>query len=416
MVIVVALVMTAMIGAIGIAVDYALIYQARSSLQSAEDTAALASARELGLASTRPDDIQSIADEYIKINFKENRIVGGGAQEALILYTKVSDDRQMVTVDLSYDLKPLFANVFSDKLLPIRVSSTAALAGHQNVCVIALDPAQPSSLAVAGRSSVMANDCGVYANSTSPEAINLTHLSSLASTATFSSGGFNGPMDAFRPEPVTDSPAISDPLIDREPPAAGPCTTDKTDLVLVTDKILLPGTYCGGIKVRRNAIVTLEPGDYVIKDGMLAIMDNASLHGDNVGFYFMGDDATFYFGNTTQANLSAREEGPMAGILFFEDRAAPANRDFVIESRDAERFEGTVYLPKGTLIIKNDSRVGQLSNWTAIVANRFIAGRFNTLAKGPEVVINSDYGASSVPVPRGIAPQSGMPRLVSPDP
>ena len=104
---------------------------------------------------------------------------------------------------------------------------------------------------------------------------------------------------------------------------------------------------------------------------------------------------------STQVALTAPKSGPLAGILFFEDRKSEANREFIIRSKDAERFEGTVYLPKGKLIIDKASRVGQRSAWTAIIAKRIETG------KGPQVEINADYASSTIPVPEGIAPQGG---------
>jgi hypothetical protein len=96
----------------------------------------------------------------------------------------------------------------------------------------------------------------------------------------------------------------------------------------------------------------------------------------------------------------------LSGILFFEDRSAPVGRDFYIRSKDAELFEGVVYLPKGNLIVDKESRVGQRSNWTAIVA------RTIETKNGPFLEINSDYGGSDIPVPEGIGPTNGTVHLI----
>ena len=128
------------------------------------------------------------------------------------------------------------------------------------------------------------------------------------------------------------------------------------------------------------------------------------MQGENVGFYFDGAKATFDFGVSTQVNLTAPKSGSMSGILFFEARNSVANRDFVIRSKDAERFEGTVYLPKGRFVVDKASRVGQLSDWTAIIARQI------EIKNGPSLQINADYGASDIPVPNGIGP-TGTPRL-----
>ncbi len=45
----------------------------------------------------------------------------------------------------------------------------------------------------------------------------------------------------------------------------------------------------------------------------------------------------------------------MSGILFFEDRNSSGNRQFTIRSKDAEKFEGAIYLPKGALWIDKAS-------------------------------------------------------------
>ena len=99
-------------------------------------------------------------------------------------------------------------------------------------------------------------------------------------------------------------------------------------------------------------------------------------------------------------HLTAPKTGPLAGILFFEDRSTSKNRLFEIKSKDAERFEGTIYLPNAKLFIDKESRLGLTSNWTAIIANQIEIGQ------GPNVQINSDYASSEIPVPNGIGPSA----------
>ena len=118
--------------------------------------------------------------------------------------------------------------------------------------------------------------------------------------------------------------------------------------------------------------------------------------GEFVGFYLTGDDAVFDFGVSTQISLSAPKSGLLSGLLFFEDGDSIADRTFTIRSRDALQFEGTVYLPNGTLFVDKSSKLGLLSKWTAIIAKPVAIG------DGPELVINSDYEGSDIPAPKGI--------------
>jgi hypothetical protein len=219
--------------------------------------------------------------------------------------------------------------------------------------------------------------------------------SNLIGTEIFTAGGYSGQSASFSPTPLTDSPAIPDPLALRPAPNFSGC--DKVNFSLLSGtQTISPGVYCGGILVGDTAVLKLSPGEYILKDGPLVLSGDSSIEGEHVGFYMTGNTSVFDFGVSTQANLTAPKTGALSGILFYEDRNSIGGRQFAIRSKDAERFEGTVYLPQGTLFVDKDSRIGQLSNWTAMIARRIHLG------SGPDLVVNSDYANSDVPVPDGI--------------
>ncbi len=92
----------------------------------------------------------------------------------------------------------------------------------------------------------------------------------------------------------------------------------------------------------------------------------------------------------------------MAGMLFFESRAN-ASTQFRILSRDAPILLGTFYLPKSELEVGapgslglQQSDVGKLAAWTIIVARKV------TVGDGLNLVLNTDYAATRVPVPDGL--------------
>lgn len=404
-----------LIGGIGIGIDVARLNQQRAVIQTAVDAAALASAYEMGLASTDENDIEAVAIQYIQLNFADISVSPVESDEGITINVAVASDRKKVTVDLAYVWRPLFAHLVSDTVTPIRASATASLAGDQSICVVALDPENNRSLYFSGASTIRTNDCGVYANSTSEAGLEINASGAfLDATSTYISGGYLGDNDNFNAMPITDSPPIQDPLRARALPSIDVCEPQNTELFFSPGAArrdarfkndvltLLPGTYCGGLSVTGKVEVQFEPGIYVFLDGKVEIKGNATIRGENVGMFFSGAASTFEFTGSSQVDLTAPEEGPMAGILFFEDRDAPLNRDFIIETKDAERFEGTVYLSRGRFVIDKESRLGQQSNWTAIIAHQIETGT------GPELEINSDYAASTIPVPEGIAPASGQ--------
>ena len=378
-------------------VDYTMMRHAEGILQEAADSAALVGVKELAIAGTTKKTAEGVArnyatsDVYQKLSLAED-------DESITVNAKVAADREL-TVAMAYYWEPLLLHFIKPDALPLKVSATAKLTGKESICVVALDPASSGALALSGKSSMHADGCSVYSNSKSSDGISLVKGATLSAVSSYSSGGYNGPLEAFSPRPITDSPQLTDPLASRKQPNAGSCKAQ--DLTISAGVATLsPGTYCGGISIDGLAQVVLLPGNYIIKDGPLTVGGNASMIGEFVGFSFVGEASTFSFGTSTQVHLTAPKTGPLAGILFFEDRSTSKNRLFEIKSKDAERFEGTIYLPNAKLFIDKESRLGLTSNWTAIIANQIEIGQ------GPNVQINSDYASSEIPVPNGIGPSA----------
>lgn len=391
--------MVPLLGASGLAVDYTMLTQKKSELQEAADSAALSSVKELGLVNTADQTVKTIASNYVHSNLSSSD------KRQLSIDVTIAANRKEVEVRLAEVWQPFMLQFLNSTVMPIKVSSVAALAGSESLCVIALDRKSSSSLAMTGASTLAANGCAIHSNSTAGKGISTVRGAKMSSSSTYSAGGYIGPPNGFYPKPITDSSQITDPLIDRVQPRVHGCKYGKT-VVNWGHKILYPGTYCGGILLGGRSHTTLKPGTYILKDGPLIVSGNATLKGENIGFFFDGDLSVFNFGTSTQINLTAPKTGKMAGMLFFESRNSVPNRTFLIKSKDAEQFEGTVYLSKGRFVVDKESRVGHLARWTAIVANQI------EIRRGPNLQINSDYSFSSIHVPDGIAPANASARLI----
>ncbi|MGI9414083.1 MAG: pilus assembly protein, partial [Hyphomicrobiales bacterium] len=184
-------------------------------------------------------------------------------------------------------------------------------------------------------------------------------------------------------------------------PFVGSC--DHKDLVVKNKNgstTLSPGVYCGGISIQHGD-VEFEPGVYIIKDGSFSITANSTVVGEYVGFYLTGDNAVYDFGSNSDINFSAPRDGPLAGILFFEDRDAPLMRRHVIKSKRADNLLGTIYLPSGVFVVETNNKVADQSAYTAVIARRI------ELSKKPNLYLNADYGSTDVPVPSGLGPVGG---------
>ena len=92
-------------------------------------------------------------------------------------------------------------------------------------------------------------------------------------------------------------------------------------------------------------------------------------------------------------------------MLFVEDRDTPFDTYHRITSLDARNLVGTMYLPKSKLLIDASNPVADRSDYTVIIAREF------ELRDGPELVLNTDYETSTIPVPEGVGSAEKKARL-----
>jgi hypothetical protein len=157
----------------------------------------------------------------------------------------------------------------------------------------------------------------------------------------------------------------------------------------------------------------MAPGVYVIKDGPLLVGGNSTLTGENVGIYLKGLASNLKFDAETTISLTAPKNGPMTGLLIYDDptgatallntvvagkytKLLSSPREHLILSDNARMLLGTIYMPKGRLIIDATKPVADKSAYTVLVVQQL------DLYSGPNLVLNSDYGASEIPVPPGV--------------
>lgn len=469
MAIIFAIVLPVLLASIGVAVDYASWLVRKQQLQAIADATALAVVSDMQVSAYDRRRIQAVAEAQVK-SLAGTRLggdpigvvaepvtrrpgpAGGGA-----LTEEVADERDRapsgVRVSLSQRKRAIMTTLVTPQLTDITVQATAELVGISKVCVIALNGQANGAIDLQDRARVSATGCSVYALSAAAAAIDARGTSELSALKSCAVGGYAGSSQRYKPLPITGCPAIKDPLAGRVAPVVGPCKFPQA-LVIGNRTITLdPGTYCGGLILTAGAKVRLNPGIYVIKDGPLVIgsdmvtvnghhaaapclcyhkdtssqmreamhcagpssLPPASLSGDEVGFYFTGtvppesDNVArpLQMMPRSSVSLSAPKDGAMAGLLFFEDRNAVANRAFEILSDEARRLVGTIYLPRGTFLVAADQVVADRSEYTAIIAQKLV------LSQAPRLVVNANYSASPVPVPQGVGPTSAYPALTN---
>lgn len=395
--------LVALVGVSGLGVDYASIEQMRGQIQGAADAAALAAAKELRLGNANNTTVETVARSFATQWLTQN-----GADATAVAITARTDlANKTVKVDIAATQPTYIMQMFGTESVQVKAAATAKVVGGAPICVIGLDTNATQTILMDKTAKLEAPGCAVYSNSNKMGGLTAKNYATMKAAFICSSGGMAGVgPGSFSPTPQTDCPPLPDPLAARPQPSVGPCT--KTNLLLSGGMTTLtPGTYCGGITITNGAVVTLSAGVYVIKDGPLKVTNLATLFGKNVGLFLTGAGAVINFDGPSTISLTAPEAGAMAGMLMFEDRASPTSNTHQILSNNARTLLGTIYLPQGRFHVAASSPVGDLSAYTIVVARMF------TLSEGPTMVLNSNYGATNIPVPAGLGPNSNRAQLVN---
>ncbi|MCJ2110244.1 pilus assembly protein TadG-related protein [Methylobacterium sp. E-025] len=430
---------TVLLGLVGGGVDYARLAARRAQLQAAVDAGVLAGGNALKLAMSTTAAVIGVTEQTVRSEAKSP------SDRPLTVQVTVASDKTNVAASAAETFKLTFGSFVGMPAASLTVKAQASVVGRMRLCMLTLDPFAAGSFNLQKNAQVTAYGCSLYSNS-----VNATGMvggdNAMARADTIcSAGGYLGLRANFAPVPQAGCPAIDDPLKNRASPTIGACLSiplsankkgDISKNEIDQNATLDPGTYCGGLKISKNAVVTLKSGTYVIKDGPLMVYDKGTLSGTDVSLYFSGNTAGLLFDKGSTISLSAPTLGVMAGLLISEERTvstpldpviglangligallpalgpppptpAPLGqtkpmRTYRIISDNARTMLGTIYLPAGRLVIDATKPVADQSAYTVIVAQQI------NLYEGPNLVLNANYSATSVPVPKGVGPVSG---------
>lgn len=413
-------------------IDYARLATRRTQLQNAADAGVLAAGNYLKLAVSTPAAASSIVEDTLRAQAPPRP---GSPYNVQVT---VADDKTNVAATVDETVKLSFGGFIGVPTARVAVRSKANIVGRMRLCLLTLDPLASGAFLLEKNAEVTAQACSLYGNSRSPQGMVGKDNAYARAQTICSAGGFDGTRANFAPPPQTGCPSIQDPLKDRAPPAVGACTaipvtanskSNTTGNIVDQSSTLDPGTYCGGLHITKNAVVTLRAGTYVMKDGPLIVDKNGAMSGTDVAFYFTGDRGGLVFDKKTTVSLTAPTTGPMAGLLMMEERlvgqpvdptgavsidlldpisptpppiaASKPMRTYRIISDNARTMLGTLYLPAGRVVIDASKPVADQSAYTVIVAQQL------NLYQGPNLYLNANYDATSVPVPKGVGPLSG---------
>jgi Flp pilus assembly protein TadG len=371
----------------GAAVEYSSLSNHRSQLQSAVDAATLAATRELSLSNANERTVEQVLQTVVEAHLTD-------APNQPSIHGTIDRNAMTVSTEATMDVKLAFGSLFGMDAVTIGAHATGQAVGQPNVCVLAMHGSSSETISLNSSARVTGNGCAVFSNSESASGLEVTGQSLLVASTICTAGGYRGGDHNFTPSPFVDCPRFEDPLLHRQPPTFGGC--DHNRFRVRGREVLSPGVYCGGINVNGNSEAVFLPGVYIIRDGEFKVNSHSTITGTDVGFYLSGANANFNFGKNSRVSLEAPLDGPMAGMLFFSDRAQSGSVRNHVQSNYVRNMVGTIYLPQAELHIEAQDSVADQSAYTAIVVNRLV------MSDAPNLVLNTNYDETAVPVPDGI--------------
>ncbi len=359
------------------------IAASRGNLQAAVDAGALAGAQRLGVANTSTGDIQSAAiaaaDANLPAAFHASRPI-------YAVSTDPSTDS--VTLAATAEHTPLIG-LMGLGATPIHATATADALGTIPLCILQTGTDQKAGMNIKDHALIRATGCAVQSN----KDISVDPNAMIQAARTQAAGTIKGPVS---PAGFAGALTVADPFaaMKLDPPLN--CIGKPLNLKVLTymTLVLLPGVHCEQYEVETGATLQLLPGDHWFMNDVNA-HDNALIQGDDVVMLFDSNKKVNFF-DKAQVRLSARKAGPFAGFLIATTRNN--TQQFTIASDNVSQLLGTIYIPNAQLVIDTTGNVAQDSAWSIIVADSI------QMQHNPNLVINTNYIGSGVPVPDGVGP------------
>ena len=386
--IVAAVCMVVLIGFLGLAIDAGQLRYQKRQLQTAADAAALAGALELAYCG---GTLNCTALQAASKNaLTENGFTGSAALTncapgtSTTLEVTINNPPCALSTDpntgkggyvevvLSQPQPTFFAKVLGIDNIPLAARGEAGRTGG-GTCMFALDPTGSNAILVDLFASITST-CGIMDESNSSSALGCYLFAAIQASQINVVGGISTFLCSMSPSPKTRVavPNPADPLAFLPKPAVTACgTSTKSPYHGSSSAVSISGTatlypdasYCGGITILPGAVVTFQPGTYVLTStnkgvntgpGGLTIDLGTTVNGTGVTFYNYGPSggittnfSSFSFGGV---NLVAPTSGTYGGILFFQDPQNTAQATILGSPDWNTVLEGTYYFPRAKVV------------------------------------------------------------------
>ena len=351
--------------------------------QDVADSAALMGAGQLGVS---PVGADQRAQSYATAQLSDV-----AAHATLSAHATIGQANQGATMTVSVDTQR--TSFFGDLLPPggfhTHVSSTALTVNSTPLCVLGLTTITGDSIHVTGASQLQAGQCLVHSNAALTADPGASILASANEAGTVATGPITATAQLLALDNIQD-PFASLNVNPTSCSGGGSGTSISSSQALPSNTASTP--FTGPVNIQGTATVTLSGTYYFCKT--LTISGSAQVVGTDTVLIFDQGASLSFGGTSATLNLGGRQSGPLAGFVLIADRNYTGS--FTLQSDQITGLTGTIYAPTSTLAVQGSGKSGATSPWTVITAENI------TVNGGAQLVINSNYSASSVPVPSGV--------------
>ena len=365
-----------LLGALGLALDVSQLYAQRQMAQSAADAAVTSATLSIfhGTNSTSGSPFATgsspssftctTSDGKTQCVYARANGFGGSTADVVAVsfptsvsgVTLATGTAPALSVRVQRTVNTTFLQLLGPSTANIAASAIAAMVKMPlSNCITVLNSSASGAFSITGNANLSIPTCGIAVDSNSSSAFTLTGNISVQASA-IQLVGNDSPAGniVINPTPTTHVSSISDPFASVPAPSYNPSVCTFTNLSYTGNQTvnLTQGTYCGGISFTGNVNATFAAGTYVLLGGGLSASGNVNLSGSNVTFYNTFNASHAYapvsLTGNLNLNLSATTSGPLAGMLFYQDRNAPVKTESFVGNASSN-LVGAIYFPNGQL-------------------------------------------------------------------
>lgn len=371
----VAVSLTILIGMVALGTEITFVMFKHRQMQSAADSAALGCAT--ALAAGYPADFTL---EARAIAASAGFVNGVDGVTVTVLFPPTignyAGNNGAVEVIVSQPQTLGMVSLFRSGVFEVAATSVALVGGAGSFCVLQLVSNSMTGVSISNGATVNLGQCGMAVDAKGSSALSVTGGSTLNALSVSVSGGTtvsNGGVINASKGVKNNQAVVGDPYSGvAEPTYSGCAYNNKSIGYKSSRQYLTPGVYCNGLSMGNGAIVTMNPGLYVIDRGTFDVSGGTDLTAAGVTIFLTSKTASSYakvsLGGGATITMAAPTVGATAGILFFGDRDAPLSNSHNFAGGVTPSLTGAIYFPSQTVVFSNG--VSNPAGCTQLIAGK----------------------------------------------